>query len=439
MKLRELLIAVLVLVALGGLLYWSNHHKPLEPSAAASSTASPTILKMDQNSIVQLSLTHKGSEPITLTRAVADKWQIGAPKAMNVDQDAVSSVVSTLSNLNADRVVEDKASDLKQYGLDDPSVTIAIELKDHKDHKLLVGDDTPAGSDAYAMLAGEPKVFTIASFNKTSINKSVNDLRDKRLLTMAQDKISRVALEKNAQTIEFARTKDGWQILKPEPLRADNFAVDEFVHSVADTRMDLNGNDGEHAAAEFAQAIPVATVTLTGDQGPQTLTVRKSKDNYLAKSSAVDGTYKIDTSLGTALDKSLESFRNKKLFDFGFDEPNKIELHDGPKSWFFTRSGSDWWSNGKKMDSSGVESLVEKLRDLAATGFPDAGFSNPDFEATITSNDGKRIEKVSISTSGSDCIAKLDNEPSLYQLGPTAISDLIAAADGIKPAAKAVK
>ncbi|MGA7340907.1 MAG: DUF4340 domain-containing protein, partial [Terracidiphilus sp.] len=153
----------------------------------------------------------------------------------------------------------------------------------------------------------------------------------------------------------------------------------------------------------------------------------------------VEGDYKVDSSLGLALDKSLDDFRNKKLFDLGYEEPGKIELRSGAKSWFFTRSGSDWWSNGKKMDGDAVESLVEKLRDLSATGFPGSGFSSPDVEATVTSNDGKQVERIAIAKSGENYIAKRENEPALYQLDASAVDGLTAAADAVRPAATPAK
>lgn len=437
MKIRGLIIAVAVLLVLGGLLYWSNHRKPAPESAPAASASTPAILKLDQASIAQVTLAKKDTAPLSLERQASGGWRITEPRPFNADSDAVNGVLSSLSSLNADRVVEDKSSDLKQYGLDQPSLEVRIETKDHKQDNLLFGDETPTGSDVYAMLQGDQKVFTVASYNKTSVDKGVNDLRDKRLVTIAPDKVSRVDLRKAGQEIEFARIKDGWQILKPEPARADSFAVDEFVRTVADGKMDLTGSEQDHAAADFAKAVPVAAVTLTGDRGPQTLTLRKDKQNYLAQSSAVDGTYQVEANLGTAFDKSLDSYRNKKLFDFGYEDPNKIELHEGARSWFLTRSGNDWWSNGKKMDPAGVESLVGSLRDLSATSFPKSGISNADVELTVTSNDGKRIEKVLVSKAGSNYVAKRDDGSELYQIDASAVDGVTHAADAIKPAAAA--
>lgn len=431
MKFRGLPIAVAVLIVLGGLLYWSSYHKPSE--AAAPSAAATTILKTDPGSVVEVSLGRKRGASVTLEKGRDNLWQITRPEPYPADQDAVSGLLGSLSNLDADRVVEDKAGDLEPYGLGDPSLTLNLTLKDGKDRKLLLGDDTPAGGNVYALLAGDPRIFAISSYSKTSLDKGLNDLRDKRMLRVQPDQVRGATLEKKDQVIEFGRTKDGWQILKPSPLRADAFAVDELVRSVATAQMDLNAKD---AAAEFAKGAPVATVRLASDQGTETLAVRKNKDDYFAKSSMVEGAYKVDSSLGTAMAKNLEDFRNKSLFNFGVETPSKVELHIGTKSWFFTHSGNDWWSNGKKMDIASIDSLVEKLRDLRATSFPASGFTNALIEAAVTSGTGNQTERVSIAGSG---IAKRDNEPSLYQLDPSIVTDLTNAANAIEAAHSTTK
>jgi uncharacterized protein DUF4340 len=435
MKIRGLIVAALTFLILVGVLYWSEHRKPSDDTAKAAADTPPAILKLDETSITKLELKKKDAEPVELTRAGSGSWQIAQPRPLGADQSAVSSMVSTLSSLNSQRLVEVKAPDLKPYGLDQPELEVDISEKDNKSQKLLIGDDTPVGGSVYAMLAGDPRVFTIASYNKSSIDKSLNDLRDKRLLTVNSDKISRLELVRKTQTIEFGRNKDEWQILKPIPLRADSYEVGELVRKLTDAKMGLSGSDNKGAASGFAGATPVATAKVTDQSGTQELQVRKSKETYYARSSVVDGAYKVDADLGKALDKSLDDFRNKKLFDFAYDEPDKIEMHSGPKAYFLTRSGEDWWSNGKKMDPESVQTLILQLRDLAAGKFPDSGFTNPEIFATVTSGSGKRIEKVEIAKSGDHYVAKRENEPALYQIDSSAIDDLQKAADGLKPAA----
>lgn len=439
MKIRSLVVAAIVLLGLVGTLYWSEHRKPADETAKASADSAPTILKLDEGAITRLELKKKDAEPIVLTKNNSGVWQIVQPTALKADPSTVSGVLSSLSSLNSERMVDDKAFDLKQYGLDQPAVEVDIAAKGET-QKLLIGDQTPAGSAVYAMLAGAPRIFTMASYHKTSIDKNLNDLRDKHLLSVDADKVSRLELVRKNQTIEFGRNKEEWQILKPKPLRADSSQVGELARKLADARMDLSGpgTDPKETGSAFAGAMAVATARVTDQSGTQELQVRKSKDAYYAKSSAVEGTFKVDADLGQALDKGLDDFRNKKLFDFGFTDPSKIEMHSGTKAYFLTRGsagGADWWSNGRKMDAGSVQSYISNLRDLASTKFLDSGFANPTTEVTVTSDDGKRVEKVSFAKSGNDYIAKRENELTLYLVDSSAVEAVLKAADDIKPAA----
>jgi hypothetical protein len=299
MNFRGLIVAVVVLGALGGVLYWSQHRKPPEEVAPASTAT--VILKVNAADVTQLTITQK--TPVTVEKA-GNTWHIIQPAPYPADQEAVAGVLSTLSGLNADRVVEDKASDRKQYGLDPPAVEVDIAGK-----RLLLGDETPAGGNVYAALAGDPRVFTLASSSKTSLNKGLNDLRDKSLLTLNADKVSRVELRSKGEDLEFDRTKDGWQILRPSSSPADSLAVNDLVRSLTSARMDLS--TAAEPASEFAHGTAAGTAKLTGDAGVQTLEVRKNKTDYYAKSSAVAGIYKVDASVGQALDKKIDDFKQK--------------------------------------------------------------------------------------------------------------------------------
>jgi hypothetical protein len=440
MRIRGLLVAVVLLAGLGVGLYFSNKEKAAEASKPPSD-APPKILALTDASITKLALKKKGADETVLDKTNG-KWQLTAPQSYPADQDAVNQLVSSAANVTADRVVEDKASNLSAYGLNSPSLEVDITGKGGKVSKLEIGDDTPTNSGSYAMLEGDPRVFTVASFVKTGIDKSANDLRDKRLLTFDQDKLSRVELIAKKQDIEFGRDKDQWQIVKPKPLRADGLQVDEMLRKLKDAKMDLSlsDEDSKKAAAAFASGMPVATVKLTDPSGTQQIEVRKNKDDYYAKSSVVAGVFKATPELGTGVDKALDDFRNKKLFDFGFNDPNKIEIHANGKTYAFQKGGDDWSSNGKKMDSISMQSLVDKMRDLSANKFIDTGtLGTPSVDITIVSNNSKLTEKVSIAKQGSDYIAQRENEPALYGLDSKTVDDLTQAASDVKPAPPAKK
>lgn len=442
MKLRDLVISSAVLAVLLGVLYWSNHHKPGEHTDVKASADAPVnILSLKQGDIIRLTIHHQDLPPLDLSRNDSGVWQITAPKALTADQQTISGVLSTLSSLRSERVIEDKASDLATYGLGVPPLAIQFTVKDNKTQDLLVGDQTPAGNAYYVMLRGDPRVFTIASFNKTSLDKTVTDLRDQRLLTADFDKVSQMELISRKQGITFARVKDSWQILKPRPLRTDANQVDDLVRTLQEAKMDSgSGADDPRNTVAFGVASPLAIVRITGQAGTQQLEVRKVKDVCYAKSSMLSGIYKVPASVGTGLDKSLDDFLKKKLFDFGYQDPDKIEIHDGSKWYFLTRGGSDWWGpDAKKLDETIVQMLIGKIRDLSAMKFPASGFTNPLLELTVWSNDKQRVEKVLVAKNGEISIAKRENEPALYEISSSAVGELQKAAADLKPAPEAKK
>ncbi len=86
------------------------------------------------------------------------------------------------------------------------------------------------------------------------------------------------------------------------------------------------------------------------------------------------------------------------------------------------------------MDNAAVQNLIDKLRDLSATKFAGQRAAEAVFDATVTSNNGKRVEKVTIRKQGDQYFAQRENEPSIYVVDGKAVDDLQAAAKDVKPA-----
>ena len=127
MKSTGLLVAAAVLLALTGALYWSDHHKPSESASSSSSSTgaeapAPKILTLKDSDISAIVIKKKGADEVALSKDASGKWQITAPKPLAADQDAVSSLVSTVSSLGSERLVDEKPADVKQFGLAEPAL-----------------------------------------------------------------------------------------------------------------------------------------------------------------------------------------------------------------------------------------------------------------------------------------------------------------------------
>ena len=60
-------------------------------------------------------------------------------------------------------------------------------------------------------------------------------------------------------------------------------------------------------------------------------------------------------------------------------------------------------------------------------------------DITVTSDVGKRTEKVLLAKNGDRYVAKRENEHALYELNATSIDELQKSAAGVKPAAPTAK
>jgi hypothetical protein len=90
-----------------------------------------------------------------------------------------------------------------------------------------------------------------------------------------------------------------------------------------------------------------------------------------------------------------------------------------------SKSGEDWsGSDGKKYEKSSAEDVVSKLRSLSATEFADSGFGTSAMDITVTSSDGKHVEKVALSKGAKNVLARRENETSLYALESSTIDEL---------------
>lgn len=434
MQVRGLLLALIAAAVVGGLIFWSNRNKEAEAKKPPADS-SPKLITLAEGEIQQVEIARKSGETTTVKRA-GDNWEITSPMQFKADKDTVNSLVSSLASLASDKLVDEKPSSLADFGLAEPAITVTLTQKDGKSTKLLIGDDTPTSTGTFAKMAGDTKVYTIASWTKTSIDKPAKDLRDRRLLMFDTEKLVRVELSAKNTVTEFAKNNQNeWQILKPRPYRADGFQVEEVIRKLKDAKLDtsISEEDAKKAPAQFASATRVAVATITDNSGSQTLEVRKTKDNkYFAKSSAVDGIHSVQADVGTGLDKSTDDFRNKKVFDFGFSDPIKVDYKDAARTLALAKSGEKWVNGTKEQDSVSVQSLIDKLRDLSAAKFAEGTLGPPLIHLTVVSNEGKRTEKVALGKKGETWYAQRENEPSLYEIAPAAAEALQKAAADVK-------
>lgn len=103
-------------------------------------------------------------------------WQTADSSAWPVQQDVVQALADQLVALQATRKLED-VSNLADYGLESPEITVTAVWKDGTSTAYSMGDATPFADGYYLSLSGQSGIiYTISSSLSAIFNKTQKDM-----------------------------------------------------------------------------------------------------------------------------------------------------------------------------------------------------------------------------------------------------------------------
>lgn len=435
--LRSTLVLVVVLVGLVAYIYFIDSKKP----AAGTDTKQKVFTNVTADSIDELQFKSEDGQ-VSKVDKMGDQWKLVEPVQADADSTEIASVTGALASLDINRVVDENATNLKEYGLDPPRVDVGFRVKGQKDLRhLLVGQKTATGNDMYARLPDQKRVFLIASFNDTTFNKNTFALRDKKILKIDRDKVDGIELADGSSMFQFARTGMDWKIVKPIAARADYGQLQGIIERLATAQMQSLVSDSDTDLKKYGLDKPSSSITLTEAGKPTTLTLGKTENAVVyAKDSTRPMIFTVAPTIKSDVIKDLGDYRRKDIFDSRSFTANRVELHRGAETVTFekkTQNGKDTWqkTDGKAADTMKVEDLLSKLTALRAQSFDPAANSalkTPALSATVT-YDQNKMETVTFAKSGNDTLAARADEPGTAKLEMgSAFDDVMKAIDAAK-------
>ena len=239
MKPRVTLALALVAAVLGtAYWYWEIKTKPLREAAKEEAKKVFPGPAVQNSGEILLRATGK---PEVLLRKIDGVWNLITPVVALADGDAVKAIIEQLSSVKRDEVVDEKAEELRKYGLDNPSgaVTFKPLSSSAKAQVLFFGADSFDGSKAYGLVDGSSQVFLTALAGKTALLKDSNGLREKHLLNFDPALVASVksnskggfSLVRDAQG--FWKVQSGAQV---EPANLDK--VTPWLNALKDIKGD---------------------------------------------------------------------------------------------------------------------------------------------------------------------------------------------------------
>jgi uncharacterized protein DUF4340 len=169
-------ILIIFLAALGGVVWYSElRDKGSSDSTGAASdkTGQTQLQKFDDKDARQLVVV-KGDQRVQVDRPDGTTWVL-QPSGQNADSVRVSSVLFRLSSLQATKKVADAATDLSQYGLDAPPMSVTTTVADGTVYAVLLGSKSPTEAGTYARKADETTVYLVSSQLGTDLERLITD------------------------------------------------------------------------------------------------------------------------------------------------------------------------------------------------------------------------------------------------------------------------
>lgn len=409
------------------------------------------VFAVEADALEEITVTAKGDT--TVLRKADGAWKMVQPVATEVDDNQVSALVNSLTSLEITRVVEPNAPDLAEFGLGTPKTDLSFKAKGGVTGRLRLGDQTPTASDIYAVKGDDKRVFLVGTFVETSLAHSAFELRDKRVLRFGfeRDKADGLEITTAAGRATLARTDSTWRVTAPVAGRGDYGAIEGLLTKLTTTMMsEIAGTDVTDLKA-FGLDKPAATVTVKAGSSSATLAVSAAKDGKTyARDLARTLVFVVDNTFATDLQKGVEDYRRKEVFEFRPFSANALTLVRGAQTitvqkvkgsganaaekWQVTVTG-EGAAPARDADDAAANDLLDKLTALRAQTFATAGPAAPALKVSVTYEDTKK-EEVSFGRTGEKAFAVRADEAGAMELASTALTEALAALDNLlKPPA----
>jgi hypothetical protein len=435
--LRSLLVLLVIAAALGGLLYYDSKREP-----GADTKKDRVFAGVEADKIEQVTVKSASGERTTLQKQ-ASGWQMTAPSPVAADEAEISGITSNLASMDVQRVVDEQATDFKQYGLDPPNVEVSFK-SGGTDQTLLLGAKTPTGGDMYARLPGSPRVFLVSSYLETTFNKSAFDLRDKTILAFDREKADRLEIQTPDRSMTFAKEGTDWKIASPIAARADFGTVEGILGRLNTTQMKSIAAAEVKDPKELAQYgldKPAATVRVGAGSAQAALAVGGSAGEgaVYAKDASRPMVFTVESAVAEELMKPPDEFRVKDLFDARAFDTTRVEIARAGQTLAFEKDKDAWKQvtpAAKAADAARVDALLTALTNTRATGFEDkiaaTGLDAPEITVTLKYDEGKKSETVTFSRKGTDAFARRQGDPYAAKIDAASLDGIVKAADALK-------
>ncbi|MYE91464.1 DUF4340 domain-containing protein [Candidatus Poribacteria bacterium] len=390
-----------------------SHIFLIESSALDDFTKSPSdlrdrnVFKFSSAEIRTLRLQIEGQSVIHCEKQVnsnpggtadMDSWEMIQPVKTKADARAIEEIVSALGSLRVAVFEADGEYDPANYGLSQPRITATLQSTGKNPiQELQIGSDARTPGRIYVTRPDHRAVYTVNREIHTKLNRTVFDLRDKRVIDFQRTATHRFAIHQGDSKIICQKNVDGeWEITAPVTLKADEEAVDDLLFGVDALRAVAFVDDQPTSLQPYGLAAPsIEASFVVPSSEPTTLLVGKMKeDTVYVKAQNAAPVFLVKKSLLDLVGMGIAGLRSKQILDFDGDDATKVVLKHGDVNLTCQKQGTNWRLTQPVQEQTrtgAVPSILRQVNRLTVEAFlavappiTKTGFDVPEIQLAVT-------------------------------------------------------
>jgi len=425
---KSTLILLLVAVAAGAAVYFLEY-KPGKPRDEEKDETRPAFT-FTREDIAGITVTRAG-EKIEFA-AEKEKWAIRQPVVTPADESAINALIGDLTSARIER--EFSASDPDTYGLRQPPVRIEVKLKDGKTHRIELGSKDVIGSSAYARIDGGSNIALLPASLLTSVDKSLDEFRDKSLLGITQYDLSGARFKSPTGSFELTKKDDVWLINGQSP--AEETEVSSVLGEITVAKAAEIVSETADDAAKYGLDKPQIEFTARlSAGGEKTLGIGKKADSgYYAKASDRPQIYRVEQALYDKLTTKMSSLRSKNIVRINRDELSRVQIRNPNVTLTAENKGEGKWVVVEPAEKKDKEAFAFKLLDpleTKATEILDSAspavnskLAKPPVEVRLTGKDGKTTVIRVSAADGENVWVRVEGKSEVYKAPKSLLDSL---------------
>lgn len=343
-----------------------------------------TIYSEEANNISYIDVIG-GQDEIRAVNLGDSVWTINDFAPDEVDTAKAYGIAGTVAQMISKNKIAENPSDLSQYGLDTPSLTVVITKKNGDSDTFYIGNQSPTLGEYFIMRDGINTVYTIYEFKVDTLCKPVSYYREFNRFNVNIDDITNIKIIRQDESVEVKivdkideNTNNVWEMVSPYACGAnDDYIDNKILEPIRNINLSTPISDTEGGITDKS---PILTLKIK----PYDEITGKYDDEYtetLAVGSTINGkTYvKYKDNIYSSDSESL-SFVNESSFnivskmqalvDISTVKRVTLEYNGESHSIDISRSGNayNFKADGDNADERLSKMMYQAIISLAVDG-----------------------------------------------------------------------